>query len=106
MAVRSREELMSSLNAILGENASNEALAILEDVSDTYNDLNQRANPDGVNWEERYEELDNEWRERYRQRFNEPYTDDNNNNNDNNDNNNNNDNHSGRLTFESLFKEE
>lgn len=106
MAIRTREELMSSLNAMFGENASDDALAILEDVSDTYDDLNQRANPDGINWEERCTELDNEWRERYRQRFNEPYNDDDNNNNNNNNSNNNNNNNNGRLTFENLFKEE
>lgn len=99
MAVRTREELITSLNAILGENTSDDALAIIEDVSDTYNELDQKANPDGVNWEERYTELDNEWRERYRQRFNEPYNDDN-------DNNNNNDDKPKALKFENLFSTE
>lgn len=98
MAVKSKEEMLASLNTILGENTSDEALAILEDISDTYDDYDRRTN--GEDWETRYHELDDEWRNRYRERFNEPYNDDNDNNNNNTINNN------KPLRFENLFKEE
>lgn len=99
MAVKTREELMTSLNTLLGENNSDEALSFLDDVSDTYDDLTRRANSD-EDWETKYSELDAEWRERYRQRFNEPYEGDDG------------DNFAAKntqnkpLTFENLFKEE
>lgn len=78
MAIRSREDLMASLNSFIGENSSDDALALLDDVSDTYDDLHRRATD--VDWEAKYNELDNEWRNRYKERFNEPYNDDNDNN--------------------------
>ena len=82
MAIRSREDLMASLNSFIGENSSDDALALLDDVSDTYDDLYRRATD--VDWEARYNELDTEWRNRYKERFNEPYNDDNNDNDDDN----------------------
>ena len=82
MSIRSREDLMASLNSFIGENSSDDALALLDDVSDTYDDLHRRATD--VDWEAKYNELDTEWRNRYKERFNEPYNDDNDDNNDNN----------------------
>ena len=38
-------------------------------MTDTYNALEGRANGDGIDWEQKYHELDNSWRERYRHRF-------------------------------------
>lgn len=98
MAVRSKEEMLASLNSLLGENTSDEALAILDDMSDTYDDFDRRNS--GEDWETRYHELDEEWRNRYRERFNEPYNSD--------DNNDNHDiiNKPKNLRFENLFTEE
>lgn len=103
MAIRSREELMTTLNGLLGDNTSDEALALLDDVADTYDDLTVRANQDQENWEERYNQLDNEWRERYRQRFNEPSNNDGDNDEPTNFGFNK---QNGRLTYENLFNEE
>lgn len=68
MAVRTREELIESINTLIGEDASDDSLAILEDFTDTYNDLSEKAS-DSTNWKEKYEENDSEWREKYKKRF-------------------------------------
>lgn len=64
MAVRTREELMQRLSEYIGEDNSDAALEIMEDVTDTYDDLTS-----GEDWHARYDELDASWRERYRERF-------------------------------------
>ena len=38
-------------------------------MTDTFNDLDQRANGDGTDWEQRYHDLDKQWRDKYRHRF-------------------------------------
>lgn len=68
MSVKTREEILNNLNAIIGENTSDEALALIEDVTDTFEDLENKTN-DSTNWKEKYETNDKEWREKYRQRF-------------------------------------
>ena len=68
MAVRSREELIETINTLIGDNTSDENLSILEDIEDTYKDLSDRAS-DSTNWKEKYETNDSEWREKYRKRF-------------------------------------
>ena len=69
MSIRTHEELMNALRARLGEDISDDALALVEDVDDTFRDLETKATPSGENWEERYHQLDQEWRNRYMERF-------------------------------------
>lgn len=64
MAIRTREELMQRLSEYIGEDNSDAALEIMEDVTDTYDSLN-----DGEDWKAKYDELDKSWRERYSARF-------------------------------------
>ena len=59
---RSLEELLESAKNILGENASDEALAFIEDITDSY------SKPE-VDWEAKYKENDALWRQKYRDRF-------------------------------------
>ena len=66
MAIKTTEELIQSLNAVLGDNASDEAIALMEDVSDTLDDSTARG---AVDWEQKYRENDAAWRARYRERF-------------------------------------
>lgn len=66
MAIKTKEELIQSLNAVLGDNASDEAIALMEDVSDT---LDDNAAKGAVDWEQKYRENDAAWRTRYRDRF-------------------------------------
>lgn len=62
--VKPVEEIMQALNTALGEGTSDETLSLLEDVKDTLD-----AGADNVDWKKKYEDNDNEWRERYRNRF-------------------------------------
>lgn len=77
MAIRTRDEILESLRGVVGESSDDTTIALLEDVTDTLDDLETRANGDGINWQERYEENDREWRNRYTERFfsNEPKPD-------------------------------
>ncbi len=68
MAVRTKEEIMETIKTRMGESASDEDLAFLEDVTDTFNDYDNRVSNSG-DWEKKYHELDTEWRNRYKERF-------------------------------------
>lgn len=69
MSVKSKDEILSSIKAKLGEDTSDEAIALIEDVSDTFDDLSKSSNSDGIDWQKKYEENDKKWREKYRDRF-------------------------------------
>lgn len=68
MAVRTFDELSENLKIIIGERTDDDALAFIEDVTDTLNDAKRRIESD-VDWEKKYHELDEDWRKRYRERF-------------------------------------
>ena len=78
MAVRTMDEILESVNEILGDNTDDNALTFLEDLTDTITDLEDRANGeangDGTDWESMYRENDAAWRKKYKERFysNEP----------------------------------
>lgn len=63
MAVLSFDELIAKIKTKIGEDTSDESIALLEDVTDTFN-----AN-DGEGWKTKYEENDKEWRKKYIDRF-------------------------------------
>lgn len=69
MAILSREELMAKLSAKIGDDTSDEAIALTEDISDTFADLESKANGDGVDWKAEATRIDEEWRKKYRDRF-------------------------------------
>lgn len=64
MAVLSFDELIAKIKTKIGEDTSDESIALLEDVTDTFN-----ANNDGEDWKTKYEENDKEWRKKYIDRF-------------------------------------
>lgn len=66
MAVRTTQEIIDALKESFGESPDDTQLAMLEDVSDTFNDLNEKSVED---WKTRYEENDKAWRKRYTDRF-------------------------------------
>lgn len=99
MAVKTMEELMESVRTRLGDDQSDEALALLEDISDTYGDMQSRTSG-GEDWKKKYDENDAEWRQKYRDRF---FNKSNNNDDDDGDNGGGNSNKP--LTFDELFKE-
>ena len=69
MAVRTREEILESMRARVGEQTDDETIAFLEDVTDTLTDFETRANGDGEDWKQRYKDNDAEWRKKYTERF-------------------------------------
>lgn len=69
MAVKTREEILESFKTRLGENPDDEAISFLEDVTDTLDDFEKRANGDGTDWKSKYEENDANWRKKYTERF-------------------------------------
>lgn len=52
----------------IGEDNSDEAISLLEDISDTLNDYDARTK-DATDWKKRYEDNDKEWRDKYKERF-------------------------------------
>ena len=42
---------------------------MLEDIADTYTDMETRANGDGEDWKAKFEANDAAWRQKYRDRF-------------------------------------
>lgn len=64
MAVRTRDELITAVNTIIGETPDDNGLSLLEDISDTF-----ASYDDTEDWKTKYEENDAEWRKRYKERF-------------------------------------
>lgn len=69
MSIKTKEEILSTLQSLLKEDTSDEAISILEDVTDTFDDLSSKTQSDGTDWEKKYHDLDTEWRQKYRDRF-------------------------------------
>lgn len=64
--VLSKTDLLDKIKLKIGDSTSDEDLSLIEDVSDTLDDYENRAS---VDWKTKYEELDESWRKRYRDRF-------------------------------------
>lgn len=69
MARLEREEFFNRIRERIGDDTSDGALKFMEDITDTYDELEGRVRGDGEDWKAKYEELDAEWRKRYRDRF-------------------------------------
>lgn len=68
MSVLSKEDFMKKIQGIIGEDKSDEAIQLLEDITDTYNDLEAKQG-DKENWKQKFEENDKMWRDKYTSRF-------------------------------------
>lgn len=66
MAILTKEQLMESIKNRVGEDTSDEALAFIENVNDTIENMSSDKNTD---WKARYEENDAAWRQKYKDRF-------------------------------------
>lgn len=66
MAVRTRDEILATIRSRLGDDTSDDALTIIEDIDDTFKYYETRT---GEDWKSKYDELDAQWRKRYRDRF-------------------------------------
>nr|DAM35643.1 MAG TPA: hypothetical protein [Caudoviricetes sp.] len=68
MAIRTREEILESIKNIVGDSTDDNTLQVLEDVTDTFTDFeNKTANQ--TDWEAKYKENDEAWRKKYAERF-------------------------------------
>ena len=63
MAKLTKEDFMERLRTFLGEDTSDEALTLIEDANDSFEE------GDGEDWKKRYEDNDKEWRQKYKDRF-------------------------------------
>lgn len=68
MAVKTQEELLNSIKGLLPDDTSDEAISLLEDVTDTLGSFSN-SNKDNEDWKKKYEDNDKEWRKKYRDRF-------------------------------------
>lgn len=69
MAILTRDEFFDRVQKIVGTDTTDESLTFIEDMTDTYNSLEEKANGDGADWEQRYKALDESWKEKYKKRF-------------------------------------
>lgn len=66
--IKSKDEILASITARIGEDTSDEAISLLEDITDTLDDYERKTN-DQTNWEQKYNDNDKMWREKYKERF-------------------------------------
>lgn len=96
--ILSKDDFMKAVKERIGDDNSDEAIAFLENMSDTYNDMETKSQNDGEDWKTKFEENDRTWRDKYTKRFYEG-SDSDNNIGDNN-------NTDSPKTFDDLFKKE
>lgn len=68
MAVKTREEILESLRGRFGEEPTDDDIAMLEDITDTFTDFEEKT-IDATNWKNKYEENDKAWKKKYSDRF-------------------------------------
>ena len=68
MAVKTREEILESLRGRFGDEPTDDDIAMLEDITDTFTDFEEKTS-DVANWKKKYEENDKAWKKKYSDRF-------------------------------------
>lgn len=66
MAVKTKDEILQSVKSVIGESTDDSAITLLEDITDTINDYDAKTKED---WKSKYEELDETWKKKYKDRF-------------------------------------
>ena len=70
MSVLNKDDFLSRLQERIGDDTSDEAMAFIEDMTDTFNDLETRSSgSNDEQWQTKLDELDKSWREKYKARF-------------------------------------
>lgn len=69
--IKTKDELIAGITALIGDNTSDEALTFMEDVTDTLSEYEEKVK-DKTNWKDKYEENDSMWRKKYAERFTKP----------------------------------
>ena len=67
--VKSKDEILTAIRDRIGDDTSDSALSLLEDVTDTITDFESKAKGDGKDWKAEAERIEKEWREKYKARF-------------------------------------
>lgn len=68
MAVKDMDSILSAVKQMIGDNTSDEAIALMEDITDTITDYETKA-ADKTDWKAKYDEMDANWRRKYIERF-------------------------------------
>ena len=68
MAVRTITEILDAVQGRLGDDTSDEAIAFVEDITDTLNDYENKTKSE-EDWKKKYEDNDASWRKKYKERF-------------------------------------
>lgn len=66
MAVKTKDEILQSVKSIIGESTDDNVIELLEDITDTINDYDEKTKED---WKAKYDELDETWKKKYKERF-------------------------------------
>ena len=70
MSILNKEQFFNKINERIGNDTSDEAIAFMEDMADTYNALCSNANAsDAEVWKKKYEDNDAAWKKKYTHRF-------------------------------------
>lgn len=67
--ILSREEFFERLKKFTENMTDDDSLSFIEDVSDTYNDLERIVKENSDTWKKKYEETQEYWKKRYYDRF-------------------------------------
>lgn len=73
--IKTKDEILTAIRGKIGEDTDDETLTLIEDITDTFNDLEEKGKGQ-ENWKQRYEDNDKEWRQKYHDRFFAPVEDD------------------------------
>lgn len=68
MAVKTMEEILESLRGRFGDDPTDDDIAMLEDITDTFTDFEEKTS-NATNWKNKYEENDKAWKKKYSDRF-------------------------------------
>lgn len=68
MAVKDRDSILAAVKQMIGDNTSDEAITLMEDITDTMSDYETKI-ADKTDWKAKYDEMDANWRRKYIERF-------------------------------------
>lgn len=68
MAVKTKEEILKRIRGRFGEEPTDDDIAMLEDITDTFTDFEEKTS-DATKWKNKYEENDKAWKKKYSDRF-------------------------------------
>lgn len=69
MAVLTREQFVSNIRGFVGETPDDNGLQMLQDMTETFDSM---AGDTHVDWKDKYEQNDKQWRQKYADAFNAP----------------------------------